>query len=134
MVDMPAALQVLPREKPCPTEKPKTKWEKFRDERGMNPRKKRSRLIFDPITNDWAPRWGKDSVKKIEDKHNWIMEEKGIHRKAGVDPFTFERGVKKAKQEKQNLAEVKNSVSALAPSAMRDVKILGAKGGEVAKK
>ena len=38
MVDMPDALQVLPREKPCPTEKEKTKWEKFREERGMEAR------------------------------------------------------------------------------------------------
>ena len=67
MIDMPEPVQVLPREKPCPVEKPKTKWEKFREERGMAPRKKRSRLVFDPITNDWVPRWGTGSKKKIED-------------------------------------------------------------------
>ena len=66
-VDMPESLTVLPREKPCPVEKPKTKWEKFRLERGMAPRQRRSRLVFDNITRDWVPRWGKDSVKKIED-------------------------------------------------------------------
>ena len=60
---------VLPREKPCPVEKQKTKWEKFREERGLPPRKKRSRLVYDEITQDWVPRWGKDSVKKIADKH-----------------------------------------------------------------
>ena len=38
LIDMPKALQVLPREKKCPTEKPKTKWEKFREERGLAPR------------------------------------------------------------------------------------------------
>ena len=67
MVEMPSTIQVLPREKPCPTEKPKTKWERFREERGMAPRQKRSRLVFDPITNDWVPRWGTGSVKKIAD-------------------------------------------------------------------
>ena len=29
-VNMPASKVVLPREKPCPAEKPKTKWERFR--------------------------------------------------------------------------------------------------------
>ena len=34
-VTMPESKVVLPREKPAPVEKPKTKWEKFREERGM---------------------------------------------------------------------------------------------------
>ena len=34
-VDMPASGIVLPREKPIPIEKPKTKWEKFREEKGL---------------------------------------------------------------------------------------------------
>ena len=38
MVEMPDTIQVLPREKPCPSEKSKTKWERFREERGMAPR------------------------------------------------------------------------------------------------
>lgn len=107
-VEMPEGLQVLPREKPCPTEKAKTKWEEFRAERGMAPRAKRSRLIFDPITNDWVPRWGQGSAKKIEEHHQWLMPEKGKHRTAGVDPFTYARAEKKATKEKQNLAEVRN--------------------------
>lgn len=48
-IQMPAGHTTLPREKPCPVEEAKTKWEKFREERGMAPRKKRSRLVFDPI-------------------------------------------------------------------------------------
>lgn len=91
---------MLPREKPVPKEKEKTKWEKFREERGLPPRKKRSRLVFDPITKDWVPRWGKGSVKKIADKMNFAMEEKPIHRMTGMDPFTFAKAEKKAKMEK----------------------------------
>jgi regulator of ribosome biosynthesis len=56
---------ILPREKPCPIEKGKTKWEKFREEKGLPARKKRSRLVFDEITNDWVPRWGFGSIKKV---------------------------------------------------------------------
>ena len=94
-VDMPDPRVVLPREKPVPKELEKTKWEKFREEKGLPPRKKRSRLVFDPITKDWVPRWGKGSVKKIEDKMNFVKEEKAIHRKLGVDPFTLDKMEKK---------------------------------------
>lgn len=60
-LDMPEPRVIVPRAKPAPKEKPKTKWEKFRDEKGLAPRKKRSRLIFDEITKDWVPRWGPGS-------------------------------------------------------------------------
>ena len=41
---------MLPREKPIPKEKEMTKWEKFRIEKGMNRKEKRSSVVFDPIT------------------------------------------------------------------------------------
>ena len=111
MVIMPEAVQVLPREKPCPVEKSKTKWEKFREERGMQARQRRSRLVFDTVTQDWVPRWGKDSIKKIADKHTWLMPEEGKHRAAGTDPFTYARAEKKVKLEKNKLAEIRNQVN-----------------------
>lgn len=60
-VELPEPKIVTPRQKPAPKEKHKTKWEKFRDEKGLPARKKRSRLVFDTITNDWVPRWGPKS-------------------------------------------------------------------------
>lgn len=91
-VYLPGSKVVLPREKPIPKEKPKSRWEKFREEKGLPARQKRSRMIFDPITNDWVPRYGTGSKKKIEEEHNWLMEDKASN--GGVDPFT------KKKQEK----------------------------------
>jgi len=44
-----------------------------------------------------------------------------------MDPFTYARAEKKAKKEKQSLAEVRNSVNAVKPGAMKDIKILGSK-------
>lgn len=76
----------------------------------MAPRKKRSRLVFDPITKDWVPRWGKGSVKKIADKMNFAMEEKPVHRATGMDPFTYAAAEKKGKLEKQSLATLKNKI------------------------
>ncbi len=83
-VALPKPHIVFPREKPIPKEKPLTKWEKFRKERGLDSRKKRSRLVFDETTNDWVPRWGPKSIKKIEAKNTWVLDDKGD----GVDPFT----------------------------------------------
>lgn len=124
-VVMPAPRVVLPREKPVPKEQEKTKWEKFREERGLPPRKKRSRLVFDPITKDWVPRWGRGSVKKIAEKMNFVMEEKPIHRVAGMDPFTFAKAEKRAKMEKQSLASLKNKIHAVSANNMKsEVKVL----------
>ena len=85
----------MPREKPIPKEKIMTKWEKFRIEKGIMEKEKRSRMVFDPVTNDWVPRYGMGSVKKIEEKHNWLMEEKPKHRESGIDPFTYKKNEKK---------------------------------------
>jgi len=49
-VDMPKRTTLLPREKPIPKEKEMTKWDKFRIEKGMNRKEKRSSVVFDPIT------------------------------------------------------------------------------------
>ena len=97
-VDLPPPKVVLPREKPIPKPKPLTKWEKFRLEKGLGTKKKRARIVYDPITKDWVPRHGGKSVKKIEDKYNWIMEDKEKY--GGKDPFTYLKEEKKLKKEK----------------------------------
>lgn len=102
---------MVPRAKPVPKEKPKTKWEKFREEKGLPARKKRSRLIFDPITNDWVPRWGPNSKKKIEAKHEWLLEDKAGQE--GTDPFTVKRQEKKLQLEKEKLRKIKNDLHAV---------------------
>ena len=90
----------LPREKPIPKERQLTKWEKFRLEKGIQAKEKRSRMVFDPKTNDWVPRYGMGSLKKLDEKYNWVMEEKEKHREAGLDPFTYKKNEKKLDLEK----------------------------------
>jgi len=68
-VDLPKSQIILPRTKPIPKEKPLTKWEKFRIEKGMTTREKRSRMVYDTRTDDYVPRFGAGSIKKIADKH-----------------------------------------------------------------
>jgi regulator of ribosome biosynthesis len=58
-VTLPKGQLILPRAKRIPKEKPLTRWEKFRLERGLPPRQKRSRMVFNELANDWVPRWGK---------------------------------------------------------------------------
>lgn len=112
-VDLPEPRIIVPRQKPVPKEKPKTKWEKFRDEKGLPARQKRSRLVFDPITKDWVPRWGPNSHKKIEAKHEWLLEDNIHHEAAGVDPFTMKRQEKKMEQEKEKMRKLKNDLHSL---------------------
>lgn len=73
---MPEPTSELPRFRPLPKEKGLTKWERFRKEKGLTVRKKRSRMVYDAITKDWVPRWGPNSIKKIQEASEFIIEEK----------------------------------------------------------
>lgn len=75
-IKLPEPTYDLPWFRPLPKEKGLTKWEWFWIEKGLPPRKKRSRMVFDPITNDWVPRWGPGSIKKIQEASEFIIEEK----------------------------------------------------------
>ena len=68
-------------------------------------------MVYDEKTDDWVPRYGMGSIKKIQDKHNWLMEEKPKHVEAGIDPFTYKKNEKKLDQEKQKLRELKNKLT-----------------------
>ena len=102
MVELPEPQITLPREKPAPKPKPPTKWERYRLEKGLPARKKRSRLVFDPITKDWVPRHGMGSIKKIKDKSQWLID-KDVNKETGVDPYTQKSQRKKLESEKEKL-------------------------------
>mmetsp|Transcript_17403 Transcript_17403/g.32811 ORF Transcript_17403/g.32811 Transcript_17403/m.32811 type:complete len:370 (+) Transcript_17403:76-1185(+) len=100
----------LPRQRPVPKVKAKTRWEKFMEERNMRKRK-RSRLVWDETSQDWRPRYGFKSVKQGQDKNNGIMEVK-----EGQDPYAnpFEKNnaEKKLHMARQKMREVRNRVEA----------------------
>lgn len=89
-------------------------------------------MVYDEITGDWVPRHGAGSIKKIQDKHNWAMEEKPKHEKAGMDPFTYIKEEKKKAREKQGLAKIKNDLNAQGKGESstakkgENIKVLGA--------
>jgi len=57
-VKLPESSLILPRSKKIPKPKPLTRWEKYRKDKGLNPRQKRSRMVYSELAQDWVPRWG----------------------------------------------------------------------------
>lgn len=96
IADLPPVASALPREKPVsvdlarcsslalvlilptsvlqlPKQAPMTKWEAFAKAKGIAPKPKKERLVFDDQTQEWVPRWGyKGKNKQLEDQ--WIVE------------------------------------------------------------
>ena len=68
-------------------------------------------MVFDPITNDWVPRWGPDSIKKIQDASDFIIEEK----KSDIpiekqDLFEQWNQMKTLQKSKEEMRELRNKL------------------------
>ena len=111
-VALPEKMTQFPRQKPLPKAKPLTKWEQFRVMRGLRPRKKRTRFVYDDITKDWVPRYGFKSIKHIQDEANGIVED-DPDAAPGHDPFLQRKHEKKLVLEKQKGRELKNKMVAI---------------------
>ncbi|KAF8822325.1 ribosome biogenesis regulatory protein (rrs1) protein [Cardiosporidium cionae] len=117
----------LPRCQPLPRSATLTRWETFAQEKRIEKRK-RSRLVWDETTKDWAPRWGYKSRAK-----NQGALEKYIELKPGQEctPDLFEersRG-KQIHKTKQKMRELRNQMESSAaslpmgvPNLAKDVK------------
>ncbi|EME39238.1 hypothetical protein DOTSEDRAFT_83056 [Dothistroma septosporum NZE10] len=84
-ITLPAPETHLPREKPVPKEKEKTKWEKFAEKKGIKGKRKDGKLQYDEAKGDWVPKYGykgKSATGGVE--ADWIMEvdEKAERKKA----------------------------------------------------
>ncbi|KAI4194745.1 MAG: hypothetical protein LQ350_007606 [Teloschistes chrysophthalmus] len=73
LMTLPPPTTPLPREKPVPAEKEKTKWEKFAEKKGIKDKKKEGKLVFDEETGEWVPKWGYKGKNK-EGEGDWIVE------------------------------------------------------------
>jgi len=96
VITLPAATTALPREKPVPQPRAETKWEKFAKEKGIAPKKKRSRMAWDEEREKWAPAWGYDKVGGDEADAP-IIEVSERDAAEGVDPREEARAEKKAR-------------------------------------
>lgn len=70
---LPPATTILPREKPLPKARPETKWEKFAKTKGIAPKPKKDRMVFDEEKQDWVPAWGYKGKNKDKEEQ-WIHE------------------------------------------------------------
>jgi regulator of ribosome biosynthesis len=102
---LPKKILTLPRSLPIPKPKQMTKWEKYKKEKGIIQRK-RGRMVYSEIAKDWVPRWGKGSIKKIENEANWALEEKEF----GINPFDKKNQEKNLVKQKQKMREIKNKI------------------------
>ena len=74
MASLPAIETVLPREKPLPKpSKDLIKWQEFAKRKGIAPKPKRDRLVYDEEKKDWVPRYGYKGKNK-ENEDEWLVE------------------------------------------------------------
>lgn len=73
MAVLPKSVMQLPRAKPLPTPKPKTTWQKFAEKKGIEPRAKRSAMVWSEELQEFRPRHGPKSAKH-HPLHDWVQE------------------------------------------------------------
>lgn len=73
---LPPPQFALPREKPIPKEKEKTKWEAFAERKGIQKRRKdeRGKLVWDDASQDWVKRYGYGGKAMREKEMQWMEE------------------------------------------------------------
>ena len=70
---LPAPSTPLPREKSIPAEKAPTKWELFAKKKGIENKKRDTKLVYDEATGEWVPKWGYKGKNKEGDSE-WLVE------------------------------------------------------------
>lgn len=71
-ITLPTPETQLPREKPVPKEKEKTKWEKFAAKKGIKNTKRDTKLTYDEEKGDWVPKYGYKG--KNTESGDWLVE------------------------------------------------------------
>jgi regulator of ribosome biosynthesis len=74
LLTLPPPTTPLPREKPLPTPKPETKWERFARKKGIKDKKRgEGKMVYDEEKGEWVPRWGYKGKNK-DGEGDWIVE------------------------------------------------------------
>lgn len=113
LLELPEPISDLPREKPLPKPKPPTKWEKFAAKKGIQPKAKSGKTVYDEASGEWVPKWGyKGKNKQLDDQ--WLVEiddsKKGTEEEL-LDPRSLNRSERKnliRKNERQQKKNIKN--------------------------
>jgi len=96
---------MLPREKPLPAKKAKTKWQIFAETKGIEKTKK-SRMEYDEETKSWVPRWGYKSKVNQKDRE-WAIEVPA-HKHPNSDMFGVRANDKKENVAKNEFQRLRN--------------------------
>ena len=95
-ISLPVPEFQLPREKPVPKEKEKSKWEKFAAKKGIQKKRKDGKLEFDEAKGDWKPKYGYKG-KNTDAGGDWLVEVDEKAEKEGAEDGV-KGGKKKAKK------------------------------------
>lgn len=76
-INLPPPATHLPREKPVPKEKEKTKWERFAEKKGIKAKRKDGKLAFDEATGEWKAKYGYKGKRGDGVQEDWIVEDDG---------------------------------------------------------
>lgn len=104
MVSLPEPLIRLPRSKPPPKQREKTRWEKFAEAKGIQKRK-RSKYEYDENVGEMRRRYG---YKRLNDIKDVPIVDAGPDDVVGEDPFTKKIKEKKAKIKSNQERRVNN--------------------------
>ncbi|KAF6070200.1 Regulator of ribosome biosynthesis [Candida albicans] len=110
LIQLPEPTTVLPREKPIPKAKPLTKWQQFAARKGIKPKAKDGKMVYDEDTGEWVPKWGyKGKNKSIDDQ--WLVEVDDKVKNTEdelIDPRTLKRAERKKLIKKNELQHKRN--------------------------
>ncbi len=70
-----------------PAIKPQTKWQQFAAKKGITPKKKEGKMVYDEESGEWVPKWGYKGVNK-KGEGEWLVElpddgKEGVKKKGG---------------------------------------------------
>lgn len=113
LFQLPEPLWDLPREKPLPKDKPKTRWEEFAAKKGINKKAKNGKLVFDEESQEWVPKWGYGGINKKGD-NEWLVELDEEKQKPGddselIDPRKLHRDERKKLVKKNQVQQKRNA-------------------------
>ena len=110
LIQLPEPTTALPREKSIPKDKPKTKWEKFAERKGIQKKAKDGKMVYDEESGEWVPKWGyKGKNKDIDDQ--WLVEVDDKVKNTEdelIDPRTLARAERKKLIKKNELQHKRN--------------------------
>ncbi|KAH0478091.1 MAG: uncharacterized protein KVP18_004147 [Porospora cf. gigantea A] len=95
----------LPREMPALTEKPKTRWQKYAESKGIKLNKKREKLVWDEASKSWRPRHGRFSTKN---NHQVAIVELKPQDEDNHDPFVDIENKKGKLTQRENFKRYRN--------------------------